>query len=101
MNVFIIETKYFKYFSFFPFLFSANIAFNKSTFMSIASTYDSLTASDNAVDGDKTDLSHTGGQCAISADGHKTAWWWVDLGDLSSITNITIYYRTDNAAWGK
>lgn len=67
----------------------------------MSSTYDSLTASDNAVDGDKTDLSHTGGQCAISAVGHKTAWWWVDLGDLSSITNITIYYRTDNAAWGK
>lgn len=67
----------------------------------MSSTYNPSTASDNAVDGDKTDLSHTGGQCAISAVGHKTAWWWVDLGDLSSITNITIYYRTDNAAWGK
>lgn len=67
----------------------------------MSSTYDSLsTASDNAVDGNKTDLSHTGDQCAISANGHKTAEWRVDLGDLSSITNITIYYRTDNAPWG-
>lgn len=67
----------------------------------MSSIFDSRTASDNAVDGNKTDLSHTGGQCAISADGHKTAWWWVDLGDMSSIINITIYYRTDNAPWGK
>lgn len=66
----------------------------------MSSTYDSRTASGNAVDGNKTDLSHTGGQCAISAYGHNTAWWWVDLGDLSSIINITIYYRTDNAPWG-
>lgn len=67
----------------------------------MSSTYNPNTASDNAVDGDKTDLSHTGGQCAISAVGYKTAWWWVDLGDLSSITNITIHYLTGNAPWGK
>lgn len=67
----------------------------------MSSIFDSRTASDNAVDGNKTDLSLHGGQCAISDSGHKTAWWWVDLGDLSSITNITIYYRTDNAPWGK
>lgn len=68
----------------------------------MSSTYQqTLTDSYKAVDGQKTDFSYSGGQCAVSADGYKTAWWWVDLGDLSSITNITIYYRTDNVHWGK
>lgn len=44
--------------------FSANIALNKTTYMS--STFSNFTSSNKAVDGQKTDLSYSGGQCAIS-----------------------------------
>lgn len=79
---------------------SANIALRKPTYMS--SAYSGLSDSSKAVDGLKTNLAYGGGQCAVSAYGHKTAEWWVDLGDLYvSIYNITIYTRTENLAWSK
>ncbi|XP_061194979.1 multiple epidermal growth factor-like domains protein 10 [Saccostrea echinata] len=55
--------------------------------------------SNNAVDGRKTDLSAFGGQCAVSADGHRNATWWVDLTSIHSIHDIRIYYRTDKVKW--
>lgn len=88
----------FKYLSYFSYLFSANIALNKTTYMS--STFSNFTSSNNAVDGQKTDLSYFGGQCAISKNEYKTAEWRVDLENLSSISNITIYFRTENSPWG-
>lgn len=66
----------------------------------MSSQFDHKTGSAKAVDGLK-DRTYAGGQCAISAYGHNTAWWWVDLGDLSSIHHITMYPRTENFPWGK
>ena len=63
-------------------------------------TYISITGAEKAVDGLKSDLTFIGGQCALSGSGLKTATWRVDLRDISSIENITIYYRTDDAPWG-
>lgn len=66
----------------------------------MSSQFDQNTGSAKAVDGGKNPT-YDGGQCAISAHGHTTAWWRVDLGDLSSIHHIIIYPRTENVAWGK
>lgn len=54
----------------------------------------------NAVDGLKSDLSIGGGQCAVSATGHETAIWRVDLGSVHFIDHITLYFMTDNQYWG-
>nr|XP_022296780.1 multiple epidermal growth factor-like domains protein 11 isoform X2 [Crassostrea virginica] len=74
-----------------------NIALGKDAYQS--STYNSITGAEKAVDGLKSNLSFSGGQCAVSASGEKTALWRVELGDVSSIQNITIYYRTENLFW--
>lgn len=87
------------YFIHFILFISANIALNKTTSMS--STYSGSSDSSKAVDGLKTNFSYSGGQCAISANNHKTAEWRVNLGDMYSIYNITIYTRTENLAWSK
>lgn len=55
----------------------------------------------NAVDGLKSDLSIDGGQCAVSAAGYATAIWRVDLGSVHYIDHITLYFMTNNQAWGK
>nr|XP_022296789.1 protein draper-like isoform X2 [Crassostrea virginica] len=75
-----------------------NIALGKAAYQS--STYSSLTGAEKAVDGLKSNLSYNGGQCAVSGSREKTALWRVDLGDISTIQNITIYYMTENQAWG-
>ena len=78
---------------------AANIALDKDAYQS--STLYSGTGAEKAVDGLKSNLSHSGGQCAVSANEKKTALWRVDLGNVSSINTITIYYRTENVVWSK
>lgn len=55
----------------------------------------------NAVDGLKTNLSFSGGQCTQSGNGQYEAMWRVDLGAVLGINHITIYYKTENMLWGK
>nr|XP_022299957.1 receptor-type tyrosine-protein phosphatase T-like isoform X2 [Crassostrea virginica] len=74
-----------------------NIALGKDAIQS--RTHDRTTGAEKAVDGMKSDLSVNGGQCALSGSNFKTATWRVDLGDISSIDHITIYYRTDHSPW--
>ena len=79
--------------------FVENIALNKSAKEEFPYVHPKVSAS-NAVDGRKTDLSGLGGQCSVSAVNKTTATWWVNLTSILSIHHITIYYRTDNVAWG-
>lgn len=80
-------------------VFSANISLHKNATQS--TTYITTSGAEKAVDGLKSVLTYNGGQCAVSGSQLKKATWWVDLGNISSIQNITIYYRTDNKTWSK
>lgn len=59
----------------------------------------SLYEASNVVDGLKSDLSYSGGQCMYSG-GRQTAIWWVNLTGILSIHHVTIHYMTLNAPWG-
>lgn len=81
-----------------------NIALHKSDWQLYPYKYtkyrDYVKAS-NAVDGLKTDLSFAGHQCTHSANNKKEAMWRVDLRAILGIDSITIYYKTENAPWGR
>lgn len=71
--------------------FKGNLALNKLTELEPKwEDTNKDVGNENAVDGG------TGGQCAISADNALTAFWYVDLGSVLSISHVDIYYRTDN-----
>lgn len=92
LNVFIVDF----------FFFTENVALHKPAYQTnpYRKDNDSFDAS-NAVDGLKSNLAWSGGQCAVSALEKETATLWVDLGSIYSIHHITLYYRTDNTDWGK
>eukprot|EP00105_Crassostrea_gigas_P034101 XP_019918249.1 PREDICTED: uncharacterized protein LOC105349175 [Crassostrea gigas] len=75
-----------------------NIALNKQAYQQYQMENDTWDAS-NAVDGRKSDLSSSGGQCAISYV-KQTATWWVNLTTIHSIHHITIFFLTNNKPWG-
>nr|XP_034317016.1 protein glp-1-like [Crassostrea gigas] len=70
-------------------------AFQQYPFIDGEASYDAS----RAVDGLKSDLSWSGGQCVLSS-GRHTAIWWVNLTSILSIHHITIYYRKDNVEPG-
>ena len=51
------------------------------------------------MDGRYTDLSVSGGQCAVSVFG-PTVEWRVDLGGVKYIHHVFIQYATGNKVWG-
>ncbi|XP_065942508.1 uncharacterized protein [Magallana gigas] len=77
-----------------------NVAFNKPAYQQnhVHKNYSTGDAS-NAVDGRKSDLTRSGGQCVISTT-RETATWWVNLTSIHSIHHITVYYMTNNKSWG-
>eukprot|EP00105_Crassostrea_gigas_P007522 XP_011421800.1 PREDICTED: uncharacterized protein LOC105324433 [Crassostrea gigas] len=78
-----------------------NIAVNKPAYQYYPwRTGDDRYDANNAVDGQKSDLSWHGGQCAVSSYGNQTAAWWINLTNIHSIHHITIYFLTDNDQWG-
>lgn len=52
----------------------------------------------NAVDGDKSKLTASVGQCTKSSS-HQTATWWVNLTSVHIIHHITIYFRAGKKPW--
>lgn len=73
-----------------------NLALNRRTWQEFPWQNTNMdVGSQNAVDGLYYDRG-TGGQCAISDDYKLTATWYVDLGNVLSISHVDIYYRTDN-----
>lgn len=79
---------------------TVNVAFNKPAYQQnhVHKNYSTGDAS-NAVDGRKSDLTWSGGQCVISTT-RETATWWVNLTSIHSIHHITVYYMTNNKSWG-
>nr|XP_034322449.1 receptor-type tyrosine-protein phosphatase epsilon [Crassostrea gigas] len=79
---------------------TVNVALNKPAYQEnhVNQNYSKGNAS-NAVDGRKSDLTRSGGQCVISTT-KETATWWVNLTDIHSIHHITVYYMTNNKSWG-
>lgn len=74
-----------------------NLSYKKNTWQH---TTRSTGYSSRAVDGLYTDRSYSGNQCAATGDSYF-ALWWVDLGHVSRIDHIVMYFRTDNEPWGK
>jgi hypothetical protein len=56
-----------------------------------SSSYKGFNAT-KALDGNRNQ-SWSGGSCGHTAEGQKTAWWRLDIGQRANIYNIVIYYR--------
>lgn len=82
-------------------IFTVNIALNKPAYLQYQyMPGDIRYDASNAVDGRKSELRLSGGQCASSYPQKQTATWWVNLTSIQSIHHITIFYMTGNGIWG-
>nr|XP_034321185.1 uncharacterized protein LOC117687896 [Crassostrea gigas] len=76
-----------------------NVALNKTAGQMHTYLNSSQYGAARAVDGQKSDLSSSGEECAISGNHQSTADWWVDLGKVLSIHHVSIQYMTENLIW--
>ncbi|XP_065925841.1 adhesion G protein-coupled receptor B1-like [Magallana gigas] len=73
-----------------------NLALGRPTYQ-YPESFKYNTNSNNAVDGQKSDLYVNGGQCSCTNAG-QNATWWVNLTSIYSIHDIRIYYP-NNSYW--
>lgn len=81
-------------------MITENVALNKTAGQMHTYLNSSQYGAARAVDGQKSDLSSSGEECAISGNHQSTADWWVDLGKVLSIHYVSIQYMTENLIWG-
>ena len=78
-------------------MFTENLALHKPAWL--GSTLRSYTGAERAVDGLFTNLSASGGQCAVSP-GEHTLEWRVDLGGVKYIHHVFIQHSTGKSMLG-
>lgn len=95
------RTKKLLYSEYIMHIFTVNVALNKPAYMQYQyEPGDNRYDASNAVDGQKSVQSFSGGHCSLSVTRKQTATWWVNLTKIHSIHHIRIYFIKTKDKWG-